>query len=42
MVLAVEVRVVLMDDPVIVWADDNDIRRIVVLRTGEIENRCTC
>ena len=36
--LAVEVRVVLVDNPVVIGADDNDIRRIVVLRTSEVIN----
>jgi hypothetical protein len=39
---AVEPRIVLVDNPVVIGADDNDIRRIVVLRTGEIGNMCTC
>jgi len=34
--LPVEPRIVLVDNPVVVWADDNDIRRVVVLRTGEV------
>lgn len=34
--LAIEVRVVLVDDTVIVGTDDNDIRGVVVLRTGEV------
>ena len=34
--LAIEVRVVLVDDTVIVGTDDNDIRRVVVLRTSEV------
>ena len=34
--LAVEPRIVPVDYPVVVGADDNDVRGIVVLRTGEI------
>ena len=36
--LPVEPWIVLVDNPVVVWADDNDIGRVVVLRTGEIVN----
>ena len=34
--LAVEVRIVFVDDAVVVGADDNDVSRVVVLRTGEV------
>ena len=34
--LAVEVRIVLVDDTVVIGADDNDVRGVVVLRTGEV------
>lgn len=34
--LAIEPWIVLVDNPMIVRADDNDIRGVVVLRTGEI------
>lgn len=33
---AVEPRIVLVDNPMIVRTDDNYVRRVVVLRTGEI------
>ena len=33
--LAVEVRIVLVDDTVVIGADDNDVRGVIVLRTGE-------
>ena len=36
LVLAVEHRIVLVDNPVVVRADDNDVRGVVVLRTGEV------
>ncbi len=36
--LAVEVWIVLVDDAVVVGADDNDVRRVVVLRTSEVIN----
>ncbi len=36
--LAIEPRIVLVDDAMIVRADDNDVRRVVVLRTGEVVN----
>ena len=32
----VEMRIVLVDDSMIIRADDNDVRRVVVLRTGEV------
>lgn len=34
--LAVEVRVVLVDNPVVIGTDNNDVRGVVVLRTGEV------
>ena len=34
--LAIEPRIVLVDDAMIVRANDNDVRRVVVLRTGEV------
>ena len=34
--LAIEPRIVLVDNPVVIGADDNDVRRVVVLRTGEV------
>ena len=34
--LAIEPRIVLVDNPVVVGTADNDIRRVVVLRTGEV------
>lgn len=40
--LAVEVWVVLMDNAMVIRTDDNDIRRIVVLRMGDTGNRRTC
>jgi len=38
LVLAVEVWVVFVDDAVVVRADDNDVCRVVVLRTSEVVN----
>jgi len=34
--LAIEPRIVLVDNPVVVRTDDNDVRGVVVLRTGEV------
>ena len=34
--LAIEPRIILVDDAVVVRADDNDVRGVVVLRTGEV------
>jgi hypothetical protein len=34
--LAIEHRIILVDNPVEVRTDDNDVRRVVVLRTGEV------
>lgn len=39
--LAVEVRIVLVDDTVVIGADDNDVRGLVVLRTSDTGNRRT-
>ena len=33
--LAIEPRIVLVDDTVVIGADDNNVRGVVVLRTGE-------
>ena len=33
---AVEPRIVLVDNPVVIGADDNDVRGVVVLRTSEV------
>ena len=33
---AIEQRIILVDDAMVVRADDNDIRGVVVLRTGEV------
>ena len=33
---AIEPRIVLVDNPVVIGAGDNDVRGIVVLRTGEV------
>ena len=33
---AIEPRIVLVDDTVVIGADDNDVRGVVVLRTGEV------
>ena len=32
---AIEPRIVLVDDTVVIGADDNDVRGVIVLRTGE-------
>ena len=34
--LAIELRIVLVDNAMVVRADDNDVRGVVVLRTGEV------
>ena len=34
--LAIEHRIVLVDDTMVVGTDDNNVRRIIVLRTGEV------
>ncbi len=34
--LAIKPRIILVDDPVVVRADDNDVRGVVVLRTSEV------
>ena len=33
---AIEPRIVLVDNPVVIGTDDNDVRGVVVLRTGEV------
>ena len=33
---AIEHRIILVDNAMVIGADDNDIRRIIVLRTGEV------
>ena len=33
---AIEPRIVLVDNAVVVGADDNDVRGVVVLRTGKV------
>ena len=40
--LPVEPRIVLVDNPVVVRTDNNDVRRVVVLRKGEIVNVVGC
>ena len=40
--LAIEPRIVLMDNPMVIWADDNDIRGVIVLRTGEVVDVVGC
>ena len=34
--LAIEPRIVLVDDTVVIGADDNNVRGVVVLRTSEV------
>ena len=34
--LAIKPRIILVDNAVVVRADDNDVRGVVVLRTGEV------
>ena len=36
--LAIELRIVLVDNAMVVGTDDNDVRGVVVLRTGEVVN----
>lgn len=36
--LAVEPRIVLVDNPIVVRTDDNDVRGVIVLRMGEVGN----
>lgn len=36
--LAIEHRVVLVDDAMVIWTDDNDVRRVIILRTSEVIN----
>ena len=40
--LAVEVRIILVDDAVVIGTDNNDVRGVVVLRTGEIVDVVGC
>ena len=40
--LAIERRIVLVDNPVVVRTDNNDVRRVVVLRMGEIVDVVGC
>ena len=39
---AVEPRIVLVDNAMVVRADDNDVRGVVVLRTGEVVDVVGC
>ena len=39
---AIKPRIVLVDNPVVVRTDDNDVRGLVVLRTSDTGNRRTC
>ena len=39
---AIEPRIVLVDNPVVVRTDNNDVRRVVVLRMGEIVDVVGC
>jgi len=40
--LAIEPWIVLVDNPVVIGTDDNDVRGVVVLRTSDTGNRRTC
>jgi len=40
--LAIEHRIILVDNPVVIGADDNDVRGVVVLRMGEIVDVVGC
>ena len=40
--LAIEVRIVLVDDTVVIGADDNDVCGVIVLRMGEIVDVVGC
>ena len=40
--LAIEPRIVLVDDTVVIGADDNNVRGVVVLRTGEVVDVVGC
>ena len=40
--LAIEPRIVLVDNTMVVRADDNDVRGVVVLRTGEVVDVVGC
>ena len=39
---AIEPRIVLVDDTVVIGADDNDVRGVIVLRTGEVVDVVGC
>ena len=39
---AIEPRIVLVDNPVVVRTDNNDVRGVVVLRMGEIVDVVGC
>ena len=39
---AIKPRIVLVDNPVVIGTDDNDVRGVVVLRTSDTGNRRTC
>ena len=40
--LAIEPWIVLVDNPMVIEADDNTVRGVVVLRTSDTGNRRTC
>ena len=40
--LAIEPRIVLVDETVVIGADDNNVRGVVVLRTGEVVDVVGC
>ena len=40
--LAIEPWIVLVDNPMVIGADDNNVRGVVVLRTSDTGNRRTC
>ena len=40
--LAIEPRIVLVDNTMVVGTDDNDVRGVVVLRTGEVVDVVRC
>ena len=40
--LAIEPWIVLVDNPMVIEADDNNVRGVVVLRTSDTGNRRTC
>ena len=39
---AIEPWIVLVDNAMVIGTDDNDVRGVVVLRTGDTGNRRTC